>query len=297
MELHVLSHRAALALLAFAGLLSTTLFSCEERIGIDTGASPPRLVVYGYITTDTVQHAIRITRSSGYFSTAKPEGISGAAVSIRHKEEVYPLTESGAEPGLYLTDAGVAGQEGETYSLHLSLDFDDDGQLEQYEAESFLPPAAELDSMAVQPSVLSDHHKEVLIWGRLPEQETNYFSFHFYRNGVLINDSLRGFSISSDELLGKKTIEGVSVFYLNQEREESTLHPGDSLTFRIEGITREYATFITNAQSEYRGSIPLFSAPPANIETNLRSLTPSSGIRVAGFFTAFSTNRVSMIYE
>jgi hypothetical protein len=293
MEFHLLSRQAVAA--ACAGFLSAGFFSCEERISIDTGASDPRPVIYGYITTDARQHAVRITRSSDYFSAGKPEGISGAIAVIRHKDETYPLAESGSEPGLYLTADGVAGQEGEAYTLHVSLDFDGDGQPEAYEAESVLPPAPRLDSMAVQPSALSGHHLEVLIWGRLPERDENYFSVHLYSNNRLVNDSLQGFSLANDLFLKNKEIEGLSVFYLNQEREPDRLSPGDRLTLQIEGVTREYADFISNAQSERRGSLPLFSSPPANIETNIRCLTPG-GSSASGFFTAFSVSRAEMIY-
>ncbi|MDR2810591.1 MAG: DUF4249 domain-containing protein [Tannerellaceae bacterium] len=292
MEFHVLNRKTVTV--AFVCFLFAGFFSCEERIKIDTAASAPRLVIYGYITTDTLRHAIRITRSSDYFSTGKPEGISGAIVGIRHKDETYPLTESASEPGLYQTDDNVAGQVGETYTLHISLDFDGDGQLEEYEAESVLPPVSRLDSMAVQPSLLSDHLLEISIWGRLPDQEENYISVHLYCNDRLVNDSLQGFSLADDLFLKKKEIEGLSVLYLNQERESSKLTPGDLLTCQIEGITREYADFISNAQSEHRGSLPLFSSPPANIETNVHSL---SGGGVSGFFTAFSISRISMIYR
>lgn len=289
MELHLLSRTAALAAIAIAALTS-----CEERINIETGSAAPRLVIYGYITSDTARHAIRITSSADYFSTDKPWGVSGATVVIHHKEEVYPLTESTSEPGLYLTQT-MAGEVGETYVLRVAADFDHDGRPEQYEAESLLPPAPQLDSMAVEDSRLSERLKEVMIWGRLPEQEINYFNVRLYRNGQLLNDSLQGFSISSDEMLRRKTIEGLSVFYLNQERDEYALTSGDSLTLRMEGVTGEYATFISNAQAERRGSLPLFSSPPANIETNLRVTSPD-GVRVAGFFTAFSADSVSMVY-
>ncbi|MDR1258223.1 MAG: DUF4249 domain-containing protein [Tannerellaceae bacterium] len=293
MELQVLTPFRRLACILLTAALAQ---SCEERITIDTGTSEPRLVIYGYITTDSLRHAVSITRSSGYFSTTKPEGITGAEVVIRQGEEAYILTESGSEPGLYQTADSVAGEVGKTYTLHVSLDFDGDGQAEEYGAESWLPPVSRLDSMAVRPSALSDHHMEVLIWGRLPEEEENYFNFRLYRNGVLVNDSLRGFRISDDLFLGRKDIEGTPVFYLNQRRESEQLSPGDSLTFQIDGITSEYAGFINNAQSERRGSIPLFGAPPANIETNLRRLTPGSGAGLSGFFTAFSVSRAGMLY-
>ena len=294
MELLVLNRLRTAALAAL--LLLASLSSCRERIHIDTGASAPRLVIYGYITTEATRHEIRISRSSGYFSSGKPEGISGAAVSIRHNEEVYPLTEAGAEAGLYQTDVNVSGLEGETYTLHVSLDFDRDGQVEEYEASSCLPPSLRLDSMSIQPAVFSAQFLEVLIWGRLPEQEENYFNFHFYRNNFLLNDSLRGFMITDDRYLNTKDLSGLSVFFLNQERESSKLFVGDEIRCRAEGITPEYAAFILNAQAENRGSIPMFSAPPANVETNIRSLSPDPDIRISGFFTAFSTSRISMTY-
>ena len=106
------------------------LWACEERMDISTEASSPRLVIYGSITTDTTQHAIRITRSAGYFSTDRPECISHASVSIRHEGGTFALEESPEEPGLYLTSPDVSGREGETYTLHVALDFDGNGHTE-----------------------------------------------------------------------------------------------------------------------------------------------------------------------
>ena len=191
----------------------------------------------------------------------------------------------------------MAGEAGKTYVLEVSLDFDGNGEPESYEASSFLPPVARLDSMAVVPSVLSEYFLEILVWMQLPEQESNYFSAHFYRNDTLLNDSLRGFSLSDDEFLNSKDILGIPAFYLNQRDDANVLLPGDRVTFQIEGITREYSNFIINAQSESRGSMPLFGGPPANLETNIRSLLPSAGIGVSGFFTAYSKARISMIYH
>jgi hypothetical protein len=278
-------------------LLLIGLSACEERIDIRTDDSAPRLVIYGYLTTDTTQHAIRITRSTGYFSMSEPEGISRAAVSISGGGQVFILSEAPAQPGLYLTEAGVYGRVGETYTLQVVLDFDGDGQTEAYEAESYLPPAAIIDSVDVRTSLLSDHFLETLIWGRLPEGEHNYFSFHLYRNSVLVNDSLQGFSLAADEYLGAKEIVGLPVFYLNQERQSRHLSPGDTVTIQVEGVTKDYATFISNAQQEMRGSDPFFSGPPANIETNIHPLSPSPDIRISGFFTAYSKHRAMMVYQ
>jgi hypothetical protein len=294
MELHLLTLRQCLTL----ACLLACLAACEERISIHTDEAAPRLVIYGYITTDTTCHAIRISRSAGYFSTDKPEGLSRADVSIRHGAGVYLLEESREEAGLYLTDSTCYGRVGETYTLAVTLDFDGDGERETYEATSILPPAPILDSIRIQPSTIFGGEAqllEVLLWGRLPEQEENYFNFHLYRNDILINDSLRGFSVESDLFLANKEIAGLPAFYLNQRRDENVLHPGDQIRFRVEGITRDYGEFISNAQAEARGSVPMFGAPPANVETNIRCLSPT-GARLAGYFTAYSTNQAYLTY-
>jgi len=283
------------ALLAAIAFL-LCLFSCMERIDINTEASPPRLVIYGYITTDTMQHAIRITRSTGYFVKTKPEGISKASVSISYDNEEIRLKESVEEPGLYLTPKGVYGIQGKTYTLHASLDFDGDGKTEEYEASSFLPFSAVLDYAIVKPSFVMDHFLQVFIWGKLPEESSNNFSFHLFRNNVVMNDSLRGFQVFQDDYISTKTFAALPVFHLNQERNRWKLTPGDTLTVQVESLTSEYAAFIQNAQQEMWGPIPLFGGPPANIETNIRCLSPESKTEISGFFTAFSKHKTNTVY-
>ena len=273
------------------------LFACMERIDISTEASPPRLVIYGYITTDTTQHAVRITRSTGYFVTTKPEGISHAAVSISCDDGIFELKESPDEPGLYITSPDVYGISGKTYTLHASVDFNGDGKTEEYEATSYLPFPATLDSAAITPSFIIDKFLQVLIWGNLPEESSNCFSFHLFRNGIGLNDSLRNFLIERDDYLVSKKIVALPVFQLNPERDKYKFSSGDTITVQVKSLTSEYATFIENAQQELHGPVPLFGGPPANIETNIRCLSSDSKIEISGFFTAYSKHKTYTIYE
>ena len=282
----------------FTGIvLFLCLFACRERIDISTEASPPRLVIYGYITTDTMQHAIRITRSTGYFATTKPEGISQAIVSISCDGEAIKLNESPEDPGLYLTSFNVYGVPGKTYTLHASLDFNGSGKIEEYEATSYLPFPATLDSAAIIPSPIMDTFLQVLIWGDIPEESSHNFSFHLYRNGVVMNDSLRGFQLVKDDYITDKKITALSVFQLDQENDRSKLSLGDTLIVQVESITNEYAVFINDAFMEWLGSPPLFGSPPANVGTNIRCLSPDSKPEISGFFTAYSKHRAVTIYE
>ena len=279
-------------------LLFLFFFSCRERIDINTSASPPRVVIYGYITTDTAQQAIRITRSTGYFATTEPEGISQATVSISSDDnEVFPMTESPDEPGLYLTSPDVYGMSGKTYTLHAALDFYGDGKTEKYEATSYLPFPATLDSAAIVPSPVMNNLLQVLIWGNLPEESNGNFSFKFFRNGVAMNDSLRRFQIAQDEYIVNKQFAALPVTQFNQERDREKLSIGDTLMIQVESVTSEYATFIQNAQDELFGPIPLFGGPPANVETNIRCVSSDSKPEISGFFTAYSKRGVSTIYK
>ena len=285
-------------ILFVASILLLSLFSCQERININTEASPPRVVIYGYITTDTTRHAIRITRSTGYFATTKPEGISHATVSINSDDnEVFPLSESPDDPGLYLTSPDVYGIPGKTYTLHATLDFYGDGNAEEYEAGSYLPFPATLDSVAVTPSFIINDFLQVLIWGNLPEESSNNFSFHLFRNGIALNDSLRNFQIFQDDYIIGKKIEALPVFQLNPDRDEEKLSPGDTLTVQVESLTPDYATFIQNAQQELRGPVPLFGGPPANVETNIQCVSSGLSPGISGFFTAYSKNSVTTVYQ
>ena len=150
----------------------------------------------------------------------------------------------------------------------------------------------------MQPFIAFDNFLQVVIWGQLPESgnDNNYFSFHLYRNSVLVNDSLQGFRTGDDDFIAGKEITAFPVFFLNQERDWQKLSSGDTITIQVESITREYVSFIENARSESGGSIPIFSGPPANVETNIRSQSPTPKVAISGFFTAYSKNRVTMIY-
>jgi len=284
-------------ILIIGSIILFNFFSCIERIDINTESSPPRLVIYGYITTDTMQHAIRITRSSGFFEKTKPKGVSSATVSISCEEEVFELKESPDESGLYLTSPDVYGLPGKTYTLHATIDFNGDGKTEQYEATSYLPYPATVDAVAVQEtSFFTEKLLKILIWGSLPEENSHNFSFHLIRNNVVLNDSLRGFNYSRDDYVASNKFEALPVFVVDPERDKYKFESGDTIAVQIESITAEYATFMQNAQLEMFGQIPLFGGPPANIETNIQCLSPDSKTGISGFFTAFSKDKAYTIY-
>ncbi|MDR1406790.1 MAG: DUF4249 domain-containing protein, partial [Tannerella sp.] len=273
-----------------------SIAACTERIDIDVNDAPPQLVIYGAITTDTKQHEITVRRSSNYFSNTAPEGISGAIVTISDGDETLVLTESPSEKGVYLTAPDVFGVEGKTYTLNVTVEFN--GATDEYEATSFLPYSIRVDSVALQQSHLSSNIVEALLYGQLPESSRgeNFFDpvylniVAYKNNNIPLNDQLSDYNIIVSENVISRDINGAVCMYIHSgyDEDRAYIEKGDIVTFQVRSITKEYADYVKDVQSELRGSIPIFSGPPANIPTNIRARNASNTTPVCGFFTAYS---------
>ena len=266
--------------------------ACTERIDIKTNDAPPRLVIYGYISSDTMQHSIRITRSAGYFTTGSPEGVSNAAVTFTDNENnVIPLTENDTIPGLYQTAADVYGEEGKSYRLDVFLDSDGENFAGHYTASAYLQHIHHIDSIDLRTSDLLLFKNSVLVvlyaWNF---GEDNTYSIFVAINDSVVNSSINRFIVMEGSMFKELYIDQ-PCYFLNQdpnsEYRNEILHVGDKVTLNINAISKEYAKFISSVQSEVRTSIPIFGGPPANVETNIRCIDPKDGVPVSGFFTAF----------
>ena len=286
----------------FVAFLLMAAVACTERIDIKTDDAPPRLVIYGYITTDTIQHSIRITRSAGYFTTDSPEGVSHATVTISDSDgKIIPLAENDTLPGLYQTADNAYGEEGKTYTLNVLLDFDGDRISEHYQSSAYLKPINHIDSVGLQSSVLFKNMVEVLLYAQDLPGETNYYSIFISINDSILNPTINSFFVMDNTLFKGQYMNGVACYYLNQdpdwEDHNEILHAGDKVTLNINAISKEYAVFINTVQSEIRGSIPIFGGPPANVETNIRCVEPMDKIPVSGFFTAYPSRYANTIVK
>ena len=275
----------------FSFILLILAASCTERIDIHVDDAPPRLVIYGYITTDTKQHSIRITRSAGYFTTGSPEGVSNARVTISDNDgKVIPLAENDTESGLYQTAADVRGEEGKTYTLDVHIDYEDNRPSEHYRSEAYLQHINHIDSVGLQASQLFRQSVEVLLYAQDIGGNT-YYSIFVAVNDVVVNSTINRFFVMDNLFFRGQYMNGVACYYLNQnpdnENRNEILNIGDTVTLNINAISQEYATFISNAQSEIRGSNPIFGGPPANVPSNIMCITPQDGTPALGFFTAY----------
>ncbi|HRY33485.1 MAG TPA: DUF4249 domain-containing protein [Bacteroidales bacterium] len=280
-----ITRRMASNFLAAVFMLSMT--ACTERIELELDSTFTRLVVDGAITTDTTAHCVRLTKSTDFYYSGKPPAVSGAQVSISDGEQVFVLTEDSLEAGLYKTTAGVFGIAGRNYRLRIDLAEAINGQ-SRYEAECMLPQVEALDSIKVvyQPA----WEAWIVQCYALDPPTVNYYMFHIYKNGILMTDTIDKVIATDDVLFNGSYTNGVVIGFLQKEYPREIVNPGDVITARIAGITREYLEFIWAVQIETGYKNPLISGPPANIRGNIKN----GGI---GFFAAYSTRFASCVFQ
>ncbi len=270
-------------------LLVTITFSCTERIDINLDEQKyARLVVEGEFSSDTMVHKVKLTQTEDYFSDIAPSVVSNAEVIIYNSDEEYQLTEIPANSGIYLTQPDVYGMIGKDYNLKIKLKKEIGGSNE-YTAASTIYPINQLDSIGLEyhPDWGDEGYWEVKCYVWDPPTE-DFYMFHIYKNGVLINDSVDQVFVVDDVMYNGNYTNGIGVGFLDQSNESEKLLPNDIVTLRISRITKEYTEFLVQIQEQIDFQTPLFSGPPANVKGNISN----GGF---GAFGAYSTSFASAI--
>jgi hypothetical protein len=283
--------RSALKKRVWSGIafLFLGLMGCTEIIEIELDSTYQRLVVFGTVSEDSVQHQVALSLSSDYFSNAPSPKVSGAIVELGTAGELIALEEVDTLPGIYLTPEAFRGVRGQHYELRISqVDVDGDGEQEMYVAGSTMPSIAQLDSIRIsyfESPFFSGY--QVFMYAFDPP-ERNWYSFKLWRNGELLTDTLSKFNIQSDDFFNGTYIFGLPVGFLSDDDPREASGPGDTITFELNAIDEPYYEFIFDAQLEIAGNNPLFSGPPANIRSNIEN----GG---QGIFAAYAVQRVSVV--
>ena len=103
-----------------------------------------------------------------------------------------------------------------------------------------------------------------------------------------MTDTLYEISLTDDEFFNGNYTYGITSQFLSNDKAEEVLEVGDTVTFEINGVTKDYYNYIIEAQSAVFGQTPMFSGPPANVRTNLDN-------NAIGYFAAYSANYSSTI--
>jgi len=261
---------------------------CTERIDIDLGTTYTRLVVEGHITSDTLAHWVRLTKSSDYYGDKPPPAVSNALITINDGFEIITLHENDTLTGYYQTSEDYYGIPGRTYELQIELE-EAINENKFYTATCEMKPVAPIDSIRLE---YREKYEvwEVLIYAFEPST-VDFYTFHIIKNGKMITDTITEIGISDDRFFSGNYTYGAPVYYLQEENPDEAVNPGDTITLMMSGITKEYYNFVIELMDEtFEFRNPLFSGPPANVSTNI-----SNG--AVGFFAAYSNTYSSTVYQ
>ncbi|MDR3184554.1 MAG: DUF4249 domain-containing protein [Prevotellaceae bacterium] len=264
--------------------------ACTERININTDNAAPRLVITGYITTDTMPHIISVSQTAGYFGNDEIKTFSDAVVKI-NDHYLHPR-----DSGRYVTASTFSGVPGEPYTLDVALDYDRDGTPEHYTAQTTVPAMHTLDFISLH--LILSRAADGPVWSIFAHFQDqpgpNTFGAHLYVNGIQCTGKLQHYYLNNFvETAAEGQYINFPVFHIRQEidweeDDKIPLHTGDTITFELNTLTMEYFDFLRAAKLEINGGNPLFAGPPANAPGNI-----SGG--ALGVFGAYTVSRKSVI--
>jgi hypothetical protein len=284
---------------SFIILLTSCLIlqiGCRERIDVKLDSTYARLVVEGYLTTDTTRHLVRLSKSGDALNTQPVQHISNAVVSVTDGNNVFVLNEDINNKGNYYTDSTVYGVPGRKYTLNISnVDIDNDGISENYTASSMLKNEDPVDSIHVlyDPEGAAGKGWDINLFARDIGGGRNFYLLKVYKNNVLLTDSAHKLTAIADNTgFEGGYYNGFTAYFLREDRKDEKVSPGDIITLEMDGITQEYYQFLMDFVQEYYPKVPIFSGPSANISTNI---LPKD--KACGFFAVYSVSRKSRVYK
>lgn len=200
-------------------LLILAAWQCTERIDVEVGSTYTRLVVEGYLTTDTTVHTVKLSLSSDYFYNHPAPVVSGAMVLLDDGSTSIQLNEDPEHPGTYNTGEDYYGIPGKVYTLIITgIDVDQDGVNEEYTAESALNPVNDLDSIYARRFESFFNGYEILLWA-WDSPEKDYYAFKVHLNGKLLTDTLTELIVQEDILFNGRYTNGIASQFLSDDKE------------------------------------------------------------------------------
>jgi len=256
--------------------------SCTETIDIELDETYTRLVIDGQISTDTMAHEIRLSKSASYFSNTEPPAVSGAEIILDDDQQQFVLTEIPIGSGQYFTPENYFGKPGNTYTLNINLT-EEIGESMNYQAQNIM---ATTDF--ILDSIMLEYREPFGFWMvtlyAYDPPTTDFYRLDAFRNGVILTDTAYRTSISDDRLFNGNNTNGSAVMFLYEDE----VQLGDTISLRMAAISKAYYEFLFELRNESGFSNPLFGGPPANINSNLQE----DGL---GFFGTMKTARTELI--
>ena len=245
--------------------------SCEETITLDPEQSQPMVVIDALLTNKMTNHHVKITTSTGFYTSGQTPAVTDATVQITDDEgNAFDFVQEGDNSGFYLSQAQFAGIPGHTYKLVVNIA----GEI--YEAEETLMSVTPIDSLSFDvdederdfqsdnPNDVDDGDEgrfyDVFLYTKEPQETEDYYLFKFYRNGEFLNDEGTDLYYSDDEFL-QEEINGVTF---------SEYYAVDEVAgIEMMSLTRNAFVFYSDLDITLNNDGGLFSPIPTNPRSNI----------------------------
>ncbi|MCZ2355574.1 MAG: DUF4249 domain-containing protein [Bacteroidia bacterium] len=240
------------------GSLSSLLVGCEEVIDLKLREADPRLVVEGYITTDTIPWRIRLTRTQEYYSDHQNSGEAGAIVIVSDSLFGIKDTLPYRQNGYYQSNTLRSGIPGNRYSLYIRTA---DGQ--EYTAQDYMPTLLSVDSVNFQyvpPGTIFREGYYLCIYAQEPPELGNAYRFTFYKNDTLARKPIEYFADDDRFINGQ---------YLNGVRTMFKAEPGDTFLFELYSINHRQLHYYQQLTDQINHGGSPFDSPPVNVPSNI----------------------------
>lgn len=260
--------------------------SCTAPMEVNVRPEEARLVIYSILLDDAVRQQVSVQRSVPYFSGENANWVDDAAVTISVNGKSYATSWSEVDKA-YRTTETFSTAPGETYSLDVEYDFDQDGTREHYTASTTIldqPPVLErIEVVPFTMPMLTAPMYELRMFGQDPPGR-NFFVMRIEVNGVRYN-RLEDMMTVGDRMFQNGKIDGFPLSVFPGEADEENpdriwFKPGDNISIRLSNVDANLMRFIAEVQSSGSGENPLFGGPPHNVRTNISG----GGGRALGFF-------------
>ncbi|WP_194774554.1 DUF4249 domain-containing protein [Pararhodonellum marinum] len=260
------------------------LTACQEEVFLDLSRVDPITVIEATWTDNASMNQVRIIQSRDYYDTTAFTKIEDAKVSIFNEETGQEIEFAFFEPRkVYLPLNNQTAKIGERYRLVVET------QEDVFEGSGTVLEPPTLDSITYEfkeERIFREEGYYVKVYGKIPFTEDNFYRVRVIKNDTLLNRR-------SDYLLFDDSF-GTSILDNGFELSGFVFGQNDRVRLELFRLNREMFNYYNQLVSLIFNDGGLFSPPPQNPESNIKSV--QNGSPVLGFFltTPFVTASVTI---
>lgn len=268
------------------GLITTTIWSCEDVIDLEIKDGETQLVVDAWLTDKDETQSIKLSLSQGYFDNSPVRQALGAEVTVFEEDSTAHSFIDVDNNGVYVLQGDNFLQQGENYGLLVAYEGNQFVSLSQKRRvptidslvfEKFTFPIAPPDGGPESGFFAQFYAKDF-------DGEGDTYWIRYKKNDTL-NNNPGDLNIAYDASFSPGAGSDGLTFILpiRQSINDGLYQHGDKVDVELWSITNEAYLYLFQIRQESSNG-GIFAVPPANIPTNIINLDNNSEVKALGFF-------------